>query len=36
MNRIYVADVYSGNTTRSKEAVPIKLTAGEERPGEEI
>ena len=36
MKRIYVADVYSGNTTRSKEAVSFKLTAGEERPGEDI
>jgi uncharacterized protein (DUF2249 family) len=31
-----VADVYSGNTTRSKGAVPFKLTSGEERQGEDM
>ncbi|UWZ84243.1 peptidase associated/transthyretin-like domain-containing protein [Occallatibacter riparius] len=35
-NHIYVADVYSGGTTRTKDAVPFKLTAGDERPGEDI
>jgi hypothetical protein len=34
--RLYVADVYSGDTTRIKAAVPFKLTAGENRPGEDL
>ena len=36
MSRTQVADIYSGGSTRRKHAVPFKLTAGEERPGEDI